>query len=114
MTDRKFTPPNEGEVREYVTGDGRVARAYFWNEKLHGDIGGHQCLWRKGGRFDPVIESGYDLFDSPKTRDVTVWVSGFKGGDYSTYRCKPDYVNSQTTSLTKHTLTITEGQFDED
>jgi len=72
---RKFTPPKEGEVREYVTRNGRGARAYVWGDLVLGDVDGKPVWWSKEGA---NLVSGRNLFDKPK-----------------------------------HTITITEGQFDE-
>jgi len=112
MTNRKFTPPDPGEVREYVTRDGQEARAYICGGFLCGDVDGVVNVWNKRGQ--QRCHAALTLFDKPKTRDVTVWVSSYEDGAYLAYQAKPTYLPGKNNSLTKHTLTITEGQFDED
>jgi len=114
MTDRKFTPPNKGEVREYVTRDGREARAYLWNKGLIGDIVGQQSLWFEDGSLQYMTQRDCDLFDKPVTREVTVWVVECEDGDMMYAHTRPNIKRGYMKSLTKHTITITEGQFDED
>jgi len=114
MVDRKFTPPGDGEVREYVTRDGRLARAYLHNGLLYGDMQGCMMKWTKDGAYVFAPDVGVRLFDKPKIRDVTVWVTMYADGSRHICGYKPTLLKGSPTSRTKHTLTIAEGQFDED
>jgi hypothetical protein len=59
---RIFTPPQAGEVREYITRDGQSARAYMTGNCCIGDIAGISCTWGIDGDW-ATNKSGRDLFD---------------------------------------------------
>jgi len=112
--ERKFTPPDEGEVREYVTGDGQVARAYLVDGSIIGDVKKRPRRWDLDGAFGGDSSNSYTLFDKPVRFEVDVWVAGFKDGTIESFHRKPRLVPCGATSLVKHTFTVVEGQFDDE
>jgi len=111
---RKFIPPNEGEVREYVTRDGQESRVVLHGNMLFGVVGAEPEGWSLRGDSLFGTARHLDLFDKPKTLELTMWVAIRGNGEFVTSSLRPHFVDDSTASLTKHTITITEGQFDED
>jgi len=110
MSEQTFTAPTENEVREYVTRDGRSARAYRSRGKLFGEIDGTPTTWFSSGFYRPFSQqSASDIIDDPKTLDIEIWIHVLDDGRILSYADEPLFVPSNVVASVHHELKVAEG-----